>query len=375
MPQAELVDNEIWSSTSTDVGGIEKALHRLRLSVRNDDDEGVPQQVTETAVLNIVVSAQTQQLLEEACDIVAQLSQRHPSRSIFFLREPEAADNLAADVNAFCTFMPGAPRQVCCEQIRVTASGSYAQQLHSIARPLLLPDIPTFVWWRGQPPLATPMYDRLREMASRMVVDSSGFRGAFIELSREALQCQSAACALSDLAWGRLEGWREQVARLFDPPDTRAYLARLDSVHINTATADYPTEAILLLGWLAAQLSWRLDAPMEMHDDQWSCSFQGEGGPISCTIEGVAEEGLEGLPDTILSLELSGGGGSFTLTADPSSSSLQQRITIDGRVLTDGGIGMQAPALLQVLSRELELLERDAVYERAVAMGARLSGA
>ncbi|HEX5940191.1 MAG TPA: glucose-6-phosphate dehydrogenase assembly protein OpcA, partial [Dehalococcoidia bacterium] len=132
MTTLEIVDNEAWASDHTDLESIAGELRRARAAVRSDDDEGVPQDISEAAVLNLVVASSEAAHLDEAAEIVGELAQRHPSRLILFLRERQGKDRLSAQVNAVCTYLPGASRQVCCERVRLEGHGVYADQLHSL---------------------------------------------------------------------------------------------------------------------------------------------------------------------------------------------------------------------------------------------------
>jgi glucose-6-phosphate dehydrogenase assembly protein OpcA len=369
---AQLVDSEIWSSESTDLEGIAKALHRLRTHIRTDDDPGAPPEVTEAAVLNLVVAASEEALLDEAADVIARLAQRHPSRSILFLRAPGRDDGLAAHVHAFCTVSPGTARQVCCEQLRIDGRGGYAGQLHSIIPPLIVPDVPVFAWWRGAPPFRTTTYERLRRMSQRMIVDSSGFREAFGQLSAEVLRCATEGCAISDLAWGRLEGWREHVARLFDPSDTAAYLSQIRAIRITTTVAVYPTEAVLLLSWLASRLDWQPSGPLEPAPDGWRCHFTLPGRSIDCRVTQAAGDATPGA-EPIRAVSIDADTKEFELTADPRGEFVSQKVVVDGRLASEAHTGMRRPDLFTLLSQELEMLQNDLVYESAVALGAQLS--
>lgn len=373
MTGVQLVDHEAWFSQDTDIESIVKALHRVRTAVRTDEDEGVPPEVTEAAVLNIVASSSSRELLDEAAQVIAQLAQRHPSRSVLFLRMDAETGGLAAEVNAFCTLRHGADRQICCEQLRIEGRGSYASQLHSLVQPLLVPDVPVFVWWRGAPPIRTTMYRRLRQMSQRMFVDSSGFREAFAQLAAEVVHSTAEHCAISDLGWGRLEGWREQIARLFDPPDTRHYLSQVNSVRVDTAVQGYPTEAVLLLGWLASRLGWQVDARLVQDGQSWKCSFRSPAGPITCRIVGDHRNGARS--GAITSIAMAAADGEFELVVQPDGGSVTQRVRIGGETVIATSSGMQAPDLATLLSQQLELTANDHIYESAVAVGAALSAA
>ena len=55
---------------------------------------------------------------------------------------------------------------------------------------------------------------------------------------------------MTDLAWLRLEPWREAIASVFDPPPVAAALADLAAVDVDGPI----NEARLLAGWLGSRL-------------------------------------------------------------------------------------------------------------------------
>ncbi|HEX5939158.1 MAG TPA: glucose-6-phosphate dehydrogenase assembly protein OpcA, partial [Dehalococcoidia bacterium] len=255
--------------------------------------------------------------------------------------------------------------------------GVYADQLHSLVPALVIPGVPLFVWWRGAPPLRSPMHKRLRQMSQRMIVDSSGFRDAFGGLADEVLKCGAESCAISDLAWGRLERWREQIADLFDPADTSPYLVQIERLAITSTTGAhvYPTEAVLLVSWLASRLGWQTRSPLTEDREEWVCRFEREGRTIECRVEsaGGGQDSSDG--GAIAEVVIEAGVARFELSAEPGGGSVKQKIAVSGVARTDSRIGMKPPDLLSLLSQELEMVGNDEVYEQAVAVGARLSGA
>ena len=62
-----------------------------------------------------------------------------------------------------------------------------------------------------------------------------------------------------DIAWMRLELWRELLAGLFDHPLLQPELRRLTSIRVDVArpgSVTRLTRAALFIGWLAAMLDW-----------------------------------------------------------------------------------------------------------------------
>jgi len=75
---------------------------------------------------------------------------------------------------------------------------------------------------------------------------------------REAVQ--SSRTVLCDLNWVRTLHLRQSLAQMFDTPDGATALTKLRRVAITHAPGARST-AVLLLGWLAAQLGWSAHGP------------------------------------------------------------------------------------------------------------------
>jgi glucose-6-phosphate dehydrogenase assembly protein OpcA len=103
--------------------------------------------------------------------------------------------------------------------------------------PLLLPDLPVFLRWRGRPAFRTEQFRQMLAIVDRLIVDSAEWPdvpGAYAELE-ELFE----TAAVSDIAWRRTLPWREALARGWpDVPDR---------------IAGPPAETALLAGWLRSR--------------------------------------------------------------------------------------------------------------------------
>src|SRR5581483_1121277 len=81
------------------------------------------------------------------------LAERHPSRTILLVPQPEAGeDGLDARVAVRRFPMGDAQRNVCSEVVELRMRGRRTRAPASIVAPLLIPDLPVFLRWRGEPP-------------------------------------------------------------------------------------------------------------------------------------------------------------------------------------------------------------------------------
>jgi glucose-6-phosphate dehydrogenase assembly protein OpcA len=186
--------------------------------------------------------------LDAARDTLAGLADRHPSRTILLVPRPDDEDGLDARVSLQRFRLPGEERYVCSEVIELNLRGRRAEAPASIVLPLLIPDLPVFLRWRGRPPFGSNVLDQLVDVVDRLVVDSLEWREpgdafrSLVELFDRTM--------VSDIAWARTLPWRVALAKLWPG------IADLRELRV----AGPESEALLLAGWLRARL--RRDAEL-----------------------------------------------------------------------------------------------------------------
>ncbi|MDQ6676740.1 MAG: glucose-6-phosphate dehydrogenase assembly protein OpcA [Acidobacteriota bacterium] len=176
-------------------------------------------------------------------ETLARLMREHPSRAIVLrLRSGDAA-YLSSRVFAQCWMPFGHRRQICCEQVELTATAASLPDLPAVVLPLAIPDLPVMLWCRSAALFAQPAFGALALMADKTIVDSAGF-------GLPALRAFARKHRTADLAWTRLTRWRELIAQIFE---NRAYLAdlpRLTTIRV-THEGEQPTVSALYMGaWL-----------------------------------------------------------------------------------------------------------------------------
>jgi len=181
--------------------------------------------------------------VDAATDTLAGMGERHPSRTILLFPRPgDPRDALDGEVDLRCFVRAGEQGQVCSEVISLRLCGPRAKAPASVAMPLLIPDLPVFLRWRGEPAFDEPALDQLTEVADRLVLDSdewSDCDGAFARLPELFDRI-----TISDIAWAKLQPWREACASLWPG------IAESDSLRV----AGPRGEVLLLWGWLQARL-------------------------------------------------------------------------------------------------------------------------
>lgn len=174
---------------------------------------------------------------EAAAETLAGLGERHPSRTLLLFPQADDQDDLAARVYLECYELPGIERHLCSEVVELRLRGARAEAPASIAAPLLLPDLPVFLRWRGRPDFGSPVFGQLVDMVDRLVVDSAEWPD--VPAAYEELVQLYDHVAVSDIAWRRTLPWRRALAQAWpEVPD------RL---------VGPPAESALVAGWLRSR--------------------------------------------------------------------------------------------------------------------------
>jgi glucose-6-phosphate dehydrogenase assembly protein OpcA len=229
----QLTRLEDWTGDDTTVAEIEDALAELR-----DAADLRTSVITHTAWVPA-------EWLDAARETLAGLAERHPSRTIILVPRPDEEDALDARVSLECFRIPASDRILCSEVIELHLRGRRASAPASIVLPLLLPDLPAFLRWRGRPPFGSDVLDQLVAIVDRLVVDSREWGDGMRDIANLFDRT-----AVSDIAWTRTRRWRAAVAKLWPG------IAEARELHV----VGPANEAALLCGWLCS----RLDRDVEL---------------------------------------------------------------------------------------------------------------
>jgi glucose-6-phosphate dehydrogenase assembly protein OpcA len=248
------------AQTLTSIREIERELASQRV------DPGAEQVYQRTSVMTHTAWVPPE-WVEAAEDVLSGLAERHPSRTVVLFPEPDEEDGLDGEVEVE-VYPGGEGRKICTETIRVRLRGPRASAPASVVQPLLLPDIPVFLRWRGVPPFGAQEFEGLVDVVDRMIVDSTEWP----ELPAPYTQLAEIfdRAMVSDIAWARTSRWRPQLATLWPA------IATVSRIKVTGTEA----QAHLLAGWLRSRLDREIALEHEPSDRLVSVEVDGEPAPF-----------------------------------------------------------------------------------------------
>lgn len=327
---------------------IERELEGLWISMPRTGDTASASMTMRTVMANLVAVGGSDQETTRAVEVIGNVIGRNPCRVILVTSEPDIdPPELSAEVAVICQESETCRCCVCCDQIRLTARGIMANNLPSLAASLLAPDLPVVVWW-PKPPFDRKDFLLFAKQAERVIVDSAGYtEGDLRALARFVEQSRQMDVAVSDLNWGRLTPCRQLFAQFFDSMECRDHLTMIGEVRVE----GHASTGRFLAGWLKAQM-----------DKSGHLLPRERIRLISTDPAGFSFRSLV--------MTCAGGGNTFTVTR-ANDCTLEARTKL-GAQTRSHVVKASCPSVDELLTDEITLSGRDAVFEAALAAAAEL---
>jgi len=345
--------------------------------------------VTMAQVLNLVVRADSYSSANEYLSDMNKITGSHPARVINIITDSSEEEMaVQAWASIFCQIPPAGGRQVCAEQISVAAAGTGVRQIPAAVIPLLLPELPVFLWWPKGSPFDDYLFRQLADSLNRVIIDSATFENPEGTLAKMSTRLKNdwPKMACTDMNWSRLTRWRELTAQFFDGAALRSYLDRINRVQVRYALSKRGgpvnrSQALLYAGWLASRLAWQPIEPVyevlrsdgnrpasarlnmlsgdrrivvELLVDDEQCETAGE--IISVHLE-VAGEAIGTPPEAV-----------FEVSVSEEEDCAWTKIDLAGADSTKRTFQLDMPTRAMLLDGELEVFSHDRIYEEALAL-------
>ena len=323
-----------------------RELSDLWVSLGKEADPGQPTGVLRACTMTLMAVVDETEDTSDVWSVMAALMPEHPSRAIVIRFRQSAARELSARVFSQCWMPFGHRRQICCEQIEISASDASLCDLPAVIVPLAVSDLPVILWCRGARLFELPDFAHLANIAHKLVLDSAACPDPAGTLKHLAERTEQ---ALGDLAWTRLTRWRELVSQIFE---NRSYCTRLPGVtqvRVGFGGERPPTIAYYMAAWLVDCLE-RAGAKPQI---RWQPAPDASPGLTRVELTGANGDGLR---------------VSIAMTAD------RERQTAHVQVDSLSSLAvfpLDNDYLL--LREELSIPGRDPVYDRSLGRAALLA--
>jgi len=376
------IPQQIPVPNSLDVEAIERMLADLWKQTAGDNQTSGDDAVLRARAADLMVFLKGGSLLSDTQQVVSELASFHPCRALLMAGDRKApARDIEMYVSAFCASQKRSDsRNLCCEGITLTAHGSFVSELPSAAVPLLVPDLPVFLWWREELGAEEKVFSQLCLAADRVVIDSADFQDPpsdFVAVARLVTRSGDEAIVLSDINWARLTEWRASLANFYDVEDYRADLDQITEVRIcfvaeTGKTLAVSSQALLIAGWLASRLNWKFDGTMEMQPQGLAFRFRRDNRLINLSFNEVHRPAMKSGRLVEIELEASDAPATFLVNRSEDGLHLETQTTIGERSYPGRLLPVRNWSAAQMLSREMEILCDDKIYEESIELAAAM---
>jgi len=234
------------------IGAIERELGRLW------EESG--ESKTRASMINLAIYNEKEGSLERNSAIINGIAGDHAMRAILIQADPKAeGSNAEAWITMHCYLRGAQGGQVCSEQVAFQLEGQAARSLQSVVFSHLDSDLPLALWWQAD--FHPPIDGKLWRWVDRLLFDSRHWKNPKeqFDLVSQIAGLAETRTVLCDLNWARSLPVRQALAGIFDTPGTLPELQLIESLHLDHAPS-HRTTALLLVGWLADRLGWKLTA-------------------------------------------------------------------------------------------------------------------
>lgn len=174
---------------------------------------------------------------------------KRPSRVIVVRRNSGGATR--TDVNARCV-TDNDDKVLCVQEIWISSGDDAAGEAPETWTPLLIREIPVFVWWLAEQDGA-PIPELFDDIADRVFIDSHRSKTPLKFLGALARRKDELKTPITDFAWSRVAPLLKLTAHAFNAADRRPFLAELSLVTFQGGTE---AEVALYFQWLKTKLDW-----------------------------------------------------------------------------------------------------------------------
>ena len=223
----------------------------------------IEQSVSQACLSNLVIFTENLEDQKELNEIISQFVVKHPCRVILILAQPRSADSRLEAESCPHTFTTSSGKRGICDQITLRANGASVRELASAVQPLLVPDLPIYLWWRGVFLHHRQLVEQMLNFCDRFIYDGVTWTNLHYTVLQvtDTFERFQQSVGFTNFNWSRLRPWRENVAGFFDVGMFERGIwdisrVRVEYMAIPQKEEGYEFRSLLFVAWMAAQLEW-----------------------------------------------------------------------------------------------------------------------
>ena len=371
---------QIKVSKTLDVESVERQIAALWVKTAgvSAQQEGA---VMRARVANLMIFTITAAKLDEINATLIELGAAHPCRALVVASEREGVErDIEMYISSGCqSGVATGTKSVFCEAITLVAGGKFVEELPSATLPLLIPDLPVFLWWTDNVSSTDSVFAKLCRGADRLIIDSADFMPEGLDsVAQLASNPDHERLGISDINWARLTSWRALLASFYDVPQYRPALEGLSAVKIDyvapeSGTGEIVSQALLMAGWLASRLGWepKLES-RETSKEGLRIKLNKKDRQIELKLSSVERSAMK--PGRLARVELKSDseGATFSVARSASGLHIETQAKINAEIQPGQLLPVRNRSTAQLLGREMEILTNDDIYAEALGLGAAM---
>lgn len=221
-------------------------------------DESQGQKKIRASLFTLIAYVQKGEREEHFEKIIKSVVSKFPCRVLMIVHDEKSASPILRTSVSAQTIGEGS-LQIYCELIRIEVAGALAERVPYIVTPHLLPDLPVYLLWTQDPAQDNQILPHLEPLADRIIFDSESTHDLkqYARTVKDLASCFH--CAIGDLNWSAISGWRQIFRQVFDTFETFIDLVESNviKIHYNQTEPHTELEAAYMQAWIASRLNWK----------------------------------------------------------------------------------------------------------------------
>jgi glucose-6-phosphate dehydrogenase assembly protein OpcA len=304
----------------------------------------------------------------------------HPCRVIVAISQPRKPAELTTTVCTH-TFSDGGGKTVTCDQITLNVSGAAIKELASAIQPLLVADLPIYIWWRGIFLTQRMLVEQMLSFADRFIYDGVNWTNLHFTVLQVAdfISKYDEKVGFTNFNWSRLRPWRESVADFFDAGVFEKEIWNISSMRVEYMSLPgseegYRFRSLLFVAWMAVQLEWE---PIQGQPGEEVSRLQfkdKKGRPVQVDLQLLPQ--VTATSQSLQKIIMTAVDGDFSHTFTVERDHQEKLMVLRHQERENKTVLRKVPhsdsSIADLLYRELGRRVRNRVFEKSFTMAAKL---